>query len=64
MYFLTESKTEVEGKWYTTYGVGFGDEVIPDITTDKESAQNFIDLINFHKLSPVHIYDAIYDFIG
>ena len=63
MYFLTESKVEVEGKWYTTYGVGFENEVIDDISTDKESVQKFIDLINFHKLSPVHIYDAIYDFI-
>lgn len=64
MYYLTESKTKVNNKWYVTYGIGYEEKTIPDLTTDKTRAQNFVDLLNFHKLDPIHMEDAAYDFIG
>jgi len=63
MYYLTESKTKVENKWYTSYGIGFEDKVINDITTDKERAQHFVDLLNHLNVSPIHMEDAVLDFI-
>lgn len=64
MYYLTESKTKVENKWYTSYGIGFEDKIINDITTDKEKAENFIALLNHLNVSPLHMEDAVLDFIG
>ncbi len=63
MYYLTESKTKVENKWYTSYGIGFEDKIINDITTDKEKAENFIALLNHLNVSPLHMEDAVLDFI-
>ena len=63
MYFLTESKTKVENKWYTSYGIGFEDKIINDIATDKEKAENFIALLNHLNVSPLHMEDAVLDFI-
>ncbi len=64
MYYLTESKTKVDNKWYVTYGIGCGERTIHDLTTDKTRAQHFVDLLNFHKLDPIHMTDAVLDFIG
>lgn len=64
MYYLTEGKTKVENKWYTSYGIGFEDKIINDITTDKEKAEHFVALLNHLKVSPIHMEDAVLDFIG
>ena len=63
MYYLTVGKTKVENKWYTSYGIGYEDKIIKDITTDKDRAQQFVDLLNNLKVSPLHIEDTVLDFI-
>ena len=64
MYYLTESEIQVDNVTHITYGIGYENEVIHDITTDKTRAEHFVQLLNFYKLDPIHIHDAVLDFIG
>lgn len=64
MYYLISGKYEIEDKKYTGYGIGYENTKIEDISTDKEKICELIEKMNKENLSPVHMYDVIYDFIG
>ena len=59
MYELTEQKKND----ISAYGVKYGDLQIDDISTDKGRVKNFIDDINKYQLSPIHLGDAVDDFV-
>ena len=59
MYELTEQKKND----ISVYGVKYGDLQIDDISTDKGRVKNFIDDINKYQLSPIHLGDAVDDFV-
>ena len=53
---------------HTVYGIDFFEngekaKTVPDIFTDKRSAEELIRLCNFYKLSPLHLMDVIEDAI-
>jgi len=64
MYYLISGKYEIEGEKYTSYGIGCESVKVEDISTDKEKICELIEKMNEQNLSPVHMYDVIYDFIG
>lgn len=59
MYELTEQKKND----ISVYGVKYGVLQIDDISADKGRVKNFIDDINKYQLSPIHLGDAVDDFV-
>lgn len=59
MYELTEKKKND----ISVYGVKYGDLQIDDISADKDKVEKFVDDINKHQLSPIHLGDVVEDFV-
>ena len=59
MYELTEQKKND----ISVYGVKYGDLQIDDISADKDRVEKFVDDINKYQLSPIHLCDAVDDFV-
>ncbi len=51
---------------YTSYGIVCEKEgvTIPDVSPNKESMEQFVETINKLELSPIHIHEAVQDFLG
>lgn len=70
-YFIVESTVTVNGIPQITYGIATLDVSSPeafdaciyDITTDRKSIEQLVALCNREKLSPIHLYDVIEDFL-
>ena len=59
-YYVLNPTHELEG-----YGIKIvTEELITDISFDKEAITSFVQNLNDLSLSPEHIYDVIEDFIG
>lgn len=52
-----------EGERFKTYGVSYDAVVIRDVSINKSKVLSLINKCNTYKLSPVHIYDIIDDFL-
>ena len=62
MWKLTETQITNEDEIrYTAYGFVCGETTIADFSSVKSEALRFIELLNEHKVSPLHIYDVIED---
>lgn len=59
MYELTEQKKND----ISVYGVKYGDLQIDDISADKDRVEKFVNDINKYQLSPIHLGDAVDDFV-
>lgn len=59
MYELTEQKKND----ISVYGIKYGNLQIDDISADKDKVEKFIDDINKYQLSPIHLDDAVDDFV-
>lgn len=65
MFYLIQSEVEVEGTVYTTYGIRNNENVVEDISTDKDVVENFISLLNeAGDVENCHLMNLIEDFIG
>lgn len=70
-YFIVKSKVSSGTSSDITYGIAAHDTASPknviayirDITPDKKSLERFVDLCNREDLSPVHLNDAVEDFL-
>lgn len=47
----------------SVYGVKYGDLQIDDISADKDRVKKFVNDINKYQLSPIHLGDAVDDFV-
>lgn len=59
--FISDDNVE-----YVSYGIK-NDEYninIDDICVNYNQLSNFVNLINKNNLSPIHIYDIVYDFVS
>ncbi len=63
MYFIIEEKAMRDGMEYTTYGIGYGDEIIHDVYPEREALERLIEECNTGGVEPVHIYDIVSDFL-
>lgn len=59
MYELTEQKKND----ISVYGIKYGNLQIDDISADKDKVEKFVDDINKYQLSPIHLGDAVDDFV-
>lgn len=68
-YILVESIYDTR----TTYGIALADcadeypviiEVFPDLSSDKERVKDFVKLCGELELAPLHLSDAVYDFLA
>ena len=68
-YILVESKYDTR----TTYGIALADcsdeypviiEVFPDLSSDKERVNGFVRLCGELELAPLHLPDAVYNFLA
>lgn len=65
MWTITEKQvTTEEGEDRLSYGVKCGECTVDDITTSHPEISNFVDELNQHNASPVHIYELIENFLG
>ncbi len=67
-YYVIESRVEIDGAIYTTYGIGCkhaGSLLFEkkDLCIDKERVEELVYLCNRFKLDPIHIDDVIADFL-
>lgn len=64
-YTIISEHFKSEEATYTSYGIASPDgTVIHDITTDGISLARFTDKLNRLELSPVHLHDAVEDFLA
>lgn len=65
----TDVVVNEEGEAVTVFGVDCIDSngkrraSVPDICTERLRIQSFLDLINMHDLSPIHLLDVIEDML-
>ncbi len=62
-YKLIKSYVEAEGVLTKTYGISTGDTRIYDISCNKNEVLHLIKLFNDNNLSPIHLYNAVEDFM-
>ncbi len=67
-YRICEETLLLEGINYISYGINLYNngkciKHIPNVFTDKITAETFINLCNKHKLSPIHLEDFIDDYM-
>ena len=64
MYTITEEKKIVENTQYTVYGIRYNNEYhIHDVSGDREAVERLANSFNRYRLDPLHLYDAVMDFI-
>lgn len=64
-YAIISEELDTEGVPYTAYGISSSDgTVIRDVTTDGVRLAGFVSRLNRLKLSPVHLKDAVENFIA
>lgn len=66
-YKMVKSKSDLDPR-INTYGIeavenGHIMASVPDISTDKTYVKTLIELFNKHKLSTIHLKDAVEDFL-
>ena len=65
MYTVTKDKAVIEDIEVVVYGIRYDDECsVSDISTDKSAVEKLADDFNRYGLDPIHLYDAIEDFLG
>ncbi len=65
MYKVTKEKKSFEGEECFVYGICFDDtDCVSDISTIKAAVEHLADLFNEHDLSPLHLRDAVEDFMN
>ncbi len=68
-YRIFEEKRSIEGSEYIAYGIaafGPAGELIcsvSDITPSRERALSFAEMCERNRLSPIHLFDAVSDWI-
>ena len=67
-FFLIRGEYLLEGKVHIGYGVGCymdGEELIfEDLSEDCRTTSNFVEKCNMLRLSPLHLCDAVDDFLA
>lgn len=67
IFFLTEGKYLLEDGVHVGYGIGCFENgkktVFEDLSADREKVSAFVELCNNLRLSPIHLCDAVYDFL-
>lgn len=65
---LIESRVTVEGQEADTFGIEITGEEgcarVEDVTPDRETAERLCALFARERLSPLHLTDAVEDFLG
>lgn len=54
---------EIDGQRCISYSILYGDVIVPDVSTKLFQIRDFVKKINEIELDPIHLYDAVYDFI-
>ncbi len=68
-YQIIECSVELDGINYTSYGIGYVSAgtllfVIKDLTLNRARVEKFVSLCNDLQLDPIHIDDAVEDFLA
>lgn len=63
MYKLTRKEIISEGERYIVYGISCEATSIDDVSSDKEKVERLISQFNRFSLSPVHLRDAVEDYL-
>lgn len=64
MYYLSEGTTTIDGTEFTTYGIKSHEVCIGNISANKTAVMDFIEICNKYELAPIHLHDAVSDFIA
>ena len=62
-YKLIKTNVECEGEIFNTYGISFGNNIINDISYNKEKVKNLVKLFNDNDLSLIHFETAVEEFL-
>ncbi|MBR4110292.1 MAG: hypothetical protein IKK43_01205 [Clostridia bacterium] len=70
-YSLTEAEIELEGGKYITYGIEVEKRSlsrvekskVEDITTDRNKAEEILEIMKNNEVTPVHLYDVMENFL-
>lgn len=66
-YFLVRSECTIDCVPYIGYGIGYRNKdeqiIFEDISTILQEVTALVNRCNIHKLSPIHIEDAVDDFL-
>ncbi len=67
-YKLFKQMITQDGKDYDSYGIEYCEDgetkYIPDISTDREAASDFVNRLNCGDASSIHIYELVEDFLN
>ena len=64
MYQTTVDTYSLNDRTYTAYGIAFEDIRIDDLSFDKEAIDALVELYNRSGLDPLHLRDAVEDFLA
>lgn len=65
MYQLTEEKRAFENEEKRVYGIYYNDEYyVSDVSVNRSVVEELVEKYNKYNLDPIHLHDAIEDFLG
>ncbi|MCH5209332.1 MAG: hypothetical protein J1F01_00020 [Oscillospiraceae bacterium] len=64
MYAVTREKEVIESMEVVVYGIRYADTyTVHNVSTDKSAVENLVNDFNKYNLDPIHLYDAVEDFL-
>ncbi len=61
---VEQSFKNEKGVRYKTYGITYGKNSVDDVSTDKASVEELVELFNKENLDPIHLMNVLEDFLA